>query len=167
MIGKTGWSLLTAVVLVIASGLGYAAFSSQVQAFVTATAGSIDININDGVTTQRPPYATCTVSVAPDGESATITVSNLAPGDTCKFELTIGHEGSSSLPANLGTSVQDTDPDGVNPFTAVTTGSDTSIGPPPATATIRITVELPSGTGNSAQGEDGAFTITIAATAGT
>jgi hypothetical protein len=162
MIGKTGWSLLTAVVLILAGGLGYAAFTSQITANVTASAGTLAIeftSVSDISPSQS--YITCNVNIV-NPTTLKVDVSNMAPGDSCSFKYTITNTGS--LPASLSR-----DPAGTFTFNHFQYADNlpSSIGAsgtPTASVTVTATISALSTVG---QDESASTTITIKATAGT
>ncbi len=94
------------IAVVAVGGVAFASFTSSVTVHANASAGTIVLKFdgtNSGSST--PSGATCTIAFpsSPPTQVATVTASNLAPGQYCTFNLEIANYGT--LPATTESTV--------------------------------------------------------------
>jgi len=181
MMTKTTVVSLFALSLLALTGIGYAAFTSNITITGTASAGTLQVQFASPVTSSGSP-ATSTPSGVGScyftglGSSTTLTVTNMDPGDSCTAYVTVANTGTlptssettslsgatnvcvptSTAPYNCFTV---TDSLGLNSYTAAN-----GAGGPVASGSsfgYTVTVQLPSTA--TAQGLGGSFTITLTA----
>ncbi|MGB9778862.1 MAG: hypothetical protein ACPLW8_05605 [Candidatus Bathyarchaeales archaeon] len=159
--------LLTAVLvpltIMLVAGFGFAAFTAQVNDYVSATAGTFDIDITGSPTvTCSASYMTGTVT-HPNINEIDVTVTNFAPGDYATVVFNITNTGS--LPGNLNEQIIPTGGlSNISPFT-YSDNLPSSISPG-QTVTVTATITLPSGTSNTAQRKRVTFNVAVIGTAG-
>lgn len=114
-------SCLIGIVLIIATGLGFAAFSSSVEINGSAQAGALRLIIESAFVISGPSYVT--VSSFTPASSVTVTIGPFAPGDTATVEFNIKNIGT--LPAtslNYGSFISSI-PGGTQPQCIGSTGT--------------------------------------------
>jgi len=177
MMTKTTIVSLFAISLLALTGVGFAAFTSQITVTGTASAGTLAIEFNVPTTPgTSTPSGDGSCSYSGTGASTTLTVTNMVPGDTCTAYITIQNVGtvptSSETTAITGgpycNFVGQTncfavlDSLGLNSETGAT-GAYGSIGVG-GTLTYSVSVIFPSG--STSQSTTASFTITVTASAG-
>jgi uncharacterized membrane protein len=153
--------LLVPLMLIAVAGFGYAAYMRQVNDYVSATAGTFDIDIT-GSPTISCSESYMTGNVAHSQNEIDVNVTNFAPGDyaTVTFDIT----NTGSLPGKLTEQIIPTGGlKSISPFTyndnlpsSINAGQ---------TITVIATITLPSGT--ISQGVTVTFNVAIYGTAGT
>jgi hypothetical protein len=104
---KTTVVSLFALSLIALTGIGYATFTSTATIYGNANAGNLVLamsNFNNGVSTPSG-YGSCDWQSYVAGPPAyvTLTVSNMAPGDSCSAWLTINNVGSLPMTSESST----------------------------------------------------------------
>jgi len=184
MMTKTTVVSLFALSLLALTGIGYATFTSAVTINGTASAGNLNLqfySFTNGVSSSG--YGSCDWS-ANTGTTVTLTVSNLAPGDSCTAYSNIYDTGSlptTSMSATIGGpwsniclsgsqlncfAVYDTY--GIN-TPAGTLTSSTSGSPliqAGGASSVAYNVEVVYVSGSTTQSLSGSFTITITGSVG-
>lgn len=101
MFTKTTLVSLLAISLIGLTGLGYATFTATVNTSANASAGTLYLGTSGwtGGTTTPIGAGTCSWSNSQNGSptspaTVTLTVTNMAPGDSCTASLTIDNLGS-------------------------------------------------------------------------
>jgi len=151
-------AMLVPLMVMLVAGFGYAAYERRVNDYVSASAGTFDIDITGSPTIScSESYMTGTVT-HPNINEIDVTVSNFAPGDYATVIFNITNTGS--LPGRLREEII---PANISPFTY----SDDlpSLINPGQTITVTATITLPSGT--TSQGVTVTFCVAIYGTAGT
>jgi hypothetical protein len=178
MLGKQLTTVLAITVLALAGGLGYAAFTSTITVNGSAQAGTLTLGFNVPVTTGTTnPTAAGTCYFSGTGGSTTLTVTNMAPGDTCTATITVQNSGT--LPTSsetttasgsylcAGAIVTDcyviTDNLGLNSYFG-TPGSGGALAANTGSFVYSATVTLPAG--STTQSSASSFTISITGTVG-
>lgn len=108
-------ALVAGIAVLMATGVGFAAFTSSVYVNATASAGSVNLEFVSATTSSSPPVsagsaATCSesmVSPSPYGDeyessSLNFAVSNMAPGNTCGYQYIVAYiMNFGTLPATI------------------------------------------------------------------
>jgi hypothetical protein len=180
MITKTMIVSLFALSLLALTGIGYATFTSTIYVNGTATAGTLNIAFAASpylATGTTSPVGAGTCSFSGTGSSTTLTVTNMAPGDTCTATITVANTGS--LPtASETTSITAGsylcsgvlypncfivyDNLGLNSFT----GATGSGGPVASGGNFAYNVEVAYVSASTSQGLTGTFTIAVTGSVG-
>jgi len=155
-------AMLVPLMVMLVAGFGYAAYMRQVNDYVSATAGTFDIDITGSPRIScSASYMTGTVT-HPNINEIDVTVSNFAPGDYATVTFNITNTGS--LPGRLTEEIIPTGGlNSISPFT-YSDNLPRSINPG-QTITVTATITLPSGT--TSQGVTVTFNVAIHGTAGT
>jgi hypothetical protein len=145
MMTKTTVVSLFALSLLVLTGVGYAAFTSTITVTGTASAGTLALSFTTPATTgTSTPTGAGSCYFSGTGSTTTLTVTNLAPSDTCYATITVYIGGT--LPA---TSLATTITGAVPPLCWGSTPANCFV--------VTDTLGLNSGTGT-----DGAWSGTLA-----
>lgn len=157
---KTMVVSLFALSLIAFTGIGYATFTAAATVTGTAYAGTVSIEVTNisGVTCYYNPNV---YSISGLGTSAaSFATYYYAPGDYCTATVTLQNNGNIAELVTASSGVVG------GYFTTSDTGPTPSVIAPGGTATDTITITLPSGLGNGAEGTVSTVTWTYTASAG-
>lgn len=164
MITKTTVVALFALSLLAFTGIGYAAFTTTTSINVTATAGTVGpLDWSAGAAAPSTSYGVCTVGGGGGGGAPmTITMSALAPGDSCTVTATLTNTGN--IPASLSDALTSCNDYGSGlcsylGYTDNLAGGYLSAGG--SWTGFSATITLSSGTPTGYQGYSAVFTITV------
>jgi hypothetical protein len=154
--------MLVPLMILLAANFGYAVYLRQVNDYVTAKAGTFDIDITGNPTISLSSnYMTGTVT-HPNINEIDVVVTNFAPGDYAIVTFNITDTGS--LPGHLQETIIPTGgSSSISPFT-YSDNLPSSINPG-STITVTANITLPSGT--TQQGVTATFNVAIIGTIGT
>lgn len=176
MMTKTTVVSLFAISLLALTGVGFAAFTSSIYVYGSASAGTLAIEFaNPATPGTSTPTGDGSCSFSGTGGSTTLTVSNMVPGDTCTATITIYNDGTvptgSETTSITGGPYCNTpgqldcfyviDSLGLNSEVGSGTGGAIGVG---GTYGYSVTVGFPGGSTNPAT--SASFTLAVTASAG-
>lgn len=178
MYTKTTLVSLLAISLLAFAGLGYSAFTSSINATGSATAGTLVLGFATPATGgTNTPTGSGGCAFSGTGSSTTLSVTNMAPGDSCTATITVTNSGS--LPSSSETTSVSggsylcsptqtyncfnvKDNLGLN-LEAPSNGAGGAIA---AGSSFVYSVTVTLGAGSTQQSASGSFTITLTGTVG-
>ena len=162
MMTKTTVVSLFALSLLALSGIGYAAFTSTVNASITATAGNVNLIWYNAVADGSNPYYASCVPSSYSSNTEVFTVSAIAPGDGgCLFDVQIQNTGNVPVNSITPSAASGTTFGPYACFTVTYSSVPGSLGPGMASGWFYLRIYIDSSMGQGCASQTGTYTLSF------